>query len=393
MAEFPLLLIKSLDSKETYGFVNHYESLIWTRTCTCTGDFELVAPYSLNNYNLLKVDRIVVRNSERRQFSDGFDYDRFPMIITRVYISESNNEKKIIVSGRQYLYMFHRRVLKSTINFYQTPELNILKMIRETSVANYTTADRVIFDEIRYYGHPDIWISSERFQSTGDYVDELISNYVEKSNGKFFIYPGTNRNNGNRVIVAELTKGNDRSVLQTEFPRIIISSENGDISQSAYERDISEYANYFVVAGEGEGSARTVYESYANGESIQTGANLREIFVDARDLEKDSLTTSQYKDVLLSKGNINIAESHRDKQSIFPDVNSNKYKYDVDYFLGDIITIKTDLFYQNAIVEAITQSFSVDGLVEIPKLKMIGNTFYVGGTEIDKFVLDKDNLA
>lgn len=64
--------------------------------------------------------------------------------------------------------------------------------------------------------------------------------------------------------------------------------------------------NYAYVLGEGEGSERVQVTV-----DQRAGAELRELYVDARDLQRDDLTLEQYQDVLRARGAEKLAEARR----------------------------------------------------------------------------------
>ena len=118
----------------------------------------------------------------------------------------------------------------------------------------------------------------------------------------------------------------------------IFSQEWDNLKSFSYEYADKDYRNYAVVAGEGESTARqfvTVDQS--------NGGKRREIFVDARDLQKDEdETTGEYAARLKRRGEEKLAEykvvEHCDAEI---DTQSS-LQYMVDFDLGDICTIKED---------------------------------------------------
>ena len=79
--------------------------------------------------------------------------------------------------------------------------------------------------------------------------------------------------------------------------------------------------------------------------SIQSGFSRRELFIDARDLQRDSdpdkpMTAEEYAEALRNRGQEKLAE-HKIVQSFNVTVRATDatYNYKTDYFLGDTVTV------------------------------------------------------
>lgn len=142
-------------------------------------------------------------------------------------------------------------------------------------------------------------------------------------------------------------KGADRSTEQITNPHIIFSKAFRNVNTQSYVDDKSNFKSVAYVAGEGEGSNRTILRLNDN----LSGFKRREIFFDARDLQstyKDendnevTLTPSQYQALLQERGFNRLAEYGR-VQTFKSDSDSNsQYTFEEDYFLGDKTTSRND---------------------------------------------------
>ena len=131
--------------------------------------------------------------------------------------------------------------------------------------------------------------------------------------------------------------------------KVIFSDDLGNIKSQSFEVDASDYKNYAYVYGEESGDSRksAIVDIHKDGEQI------RELYVDARDLqteyedesgETQTYTDEEYQELLIERGTQKLA-----------DANANAYTFDFsldpynqiaelgkDYDLGDIIIIKSN---------------------------------------------------
>ena len=84
----------------------------------------------------------------------------------------------------------------------------------------------------------------------------------------------------------------------------LVGQVYGNASGGKIVRDERSWKNYAIVLGEGEGAARI------RQDVDQTGSDaLRELYVDARDLQQDALSEAAYKLVLAQRGREKLAET------------------------------------------------------------------------------------
>lgn len=142
-------------------------------------------------------------------------------------------------------------------------------------------------------------------------------------------------------------KGLDRSTRQAANKRVIFAREFDNINRQTYIDDKSSYRTTAYVAGEGEGTARTVLKLK---DSLK-GYARREVFFDARDLQSKytdengneiTVPPTEYNKLLLQRGENRISEYIR-VQSFASDIDLNsQFLFGKDYALGDIISMRND---------------------------------------------------
>lgn len=137
-------------------------------------------------------------------------------------------------------------------------------------------------------------------------------------------------------------RGTDRSTEQTIRDAVIFSKEFDNVLSQNYTDDKSDFKNTVIIAGEGEGTART---KLVVGDE-NTGRKRREMFVDARDLQSSSeettMTPEEYENILIERAKNKQAEYVR-VQSFETDIDYNsQFQYQLDYWTGDTVTLRND---------------------------------------------------
>lgn len=146
----------------------------------------------------------------------------------------------------------------------------------------------------------------------------------------------------------------------------VYSDEFGTLPNLQILDDYSEFKNYVIIAGEGEGSARTI-----TSVGTATGGDRYELFVDARDLQKENLTQAEYIETLQARGVDKLREY----------VKSTSFKFNLlitEGNIGDLVTCiskKLDL-------EFIVKITNVTARYEKDRPPFL--TFTVGNDEIIK---------
>ena len=138
-----------------------------------------------------------------------------------------------------------------------------------------------------------------------------------------------------QALFFEVYEGVDRTEEQEENSRVTFSNVYFNIDKPRYQENETNYKNYAIVCGAGEGLNRTIVEvDRTNGE------DRRELLVDARDLSQGEQTAEQYKAVLTQRGHDKLDEHNRIKSFEAGIKSSSQFKYTEDWNLGDIVTGK-----------------------------------------------------
>ena len=161
-----------------------------------------------------------------------------------------------------------------------------------------------------------------------------------------------------KKLIFEVIEGMDRTVEQTLNDPVEFSTDLEDLLSSSYYSNDQDKKSVALVQGEGDGASR---KSVVSGDNTTKGLGRRELYVDARDLQKKSLdedgsevvlTDSEYNKVLTQRGDDKLAENKTTETfeaqiRVFGDV---QYEFGVDYQKGDKITMRDNQL--NVVVSA-----------------------------------------
>ena len=135
---------------------------------------------------------------------------------------------------------------------------------------------------------------------------------------------------------ADRTIGNAEGNTPVQF-----SVSMNNLASSTYIEDDTEYCSTGIVAGEGEGSLRTIVEV---GDTEASGMDRIEFYVDARDLQSVTddtvLTEEEYAEVLSNRG-----YSYMEDRTSFSSMDgtiidgASSYVYGKDFFNGDYVSV------------------------------------------------------
>ena len=118
-----------------------------------------------------------------------------------------------------------------------------------------------------------------------------------------------------------------------------------------------------IVGGAGDGANR-IYVTVGGG----TGFDLREVFLDAKDINKDQLTDAQYLEALKTRGQEYLNENkvlENFEAEAEADVN---FIYGKDYDLGDVVTVKKKKWNtaQNLRITELCEVYEYGGMYVVP---------------------------
>lgn len=376
------------------GVVDNYQSLIWAKRYIDFGDCEIYAPATETNLEIFQLDNYIMRE----------DDDMVCRIESVELETDAESGNYLIVTGTDCRKILNQRIVWKTTSFTGTAE-NFIRRLITQNIISPTDSDRVIprFVLGEYYGF-DIWVSLQTsYEPIGDKIAEICRMY---GYGFKVTFDGTN-------FVFDVYKGVDRSFAQTENPYVVFSSDFDNLKSSKYLIDKKEYASIALVGGSGEGKDRLM--TMVNT-SIDSGINRYEIFVDAKSTSKsityedlieaysggtistvsgtvyysvdgqriatlDSASEPQNAELLDVPYYTLLGEAGEEELAKRKTLTTfegeiepqNTYVYKTDYYLGDIVQIKSEFGIERAarIVEVV-ESYDNEGYSLVPTYEYEG---------------------
>lgn len=291
---------------ELQGVIDGYSSLRWRRRYFEPGEFELHCPATAENLALLRPNNIVHR-LDRKEAA----------IIEGVSVEG----EEITATGRMGPSMLDRRIITPTINFSGKVEDAMRKIVTE----NRPPSNLAL-------GSAAGLTPTATFQATGKNVLTTCTALARSAPLGFRVRLDVPE----KRWIFECYDGADRSVTQHDRPYVLFSDEFRNIVNPKYEINTTGAANYAYVAGQGSGENRVIVTVDQTG-----GAPLRELWVDARDLQQaEGQTLNDYKAQLTQRGLEKLAETARVENFSADAVDTANFAYLTDWDLGDIVSFE-----------------------------------------------------
>lgn len=334
--------INASDYEQT-AVIDSFISLVVNRRFFTSNDFELKLGLSMENLTNLKIGNAI-------RIDSVFYYINFSNV-------EDLKTGILVVKGVSFFGLLNQRIIWENYSNNARPELiardlllrhvitpiDISRKIAQISVADdiNLTSSGILYQNS--YGMIREAIESLAQTYGFGFKEEYVDPYIPHSKITF-------------------SKGRDLSD-SVEF-----TTDSENVLNESYEASDFDERNVALVAGEGEGSVRTLV-TVGSG----AGLNRKELYVDARDLQSEKeddtqMTATEYKQALIERGRLKLT----DQQAILIldgdiDVRNQLYEYKVDYDLGDTVRRSSPTFnlaYNAQITEI--QEIYENGLQIVP---------------------------
>ena len=298
---------------ELQGVIDGYSSLRWRRRFFEPGEIELHCPATAENLVLLRPENIIHR-LDRQEAA----------IIEGATVEGTDNGDEITATGRMGSSQLARRVITPTINFSGTVEDAMRKIVSDNAITARPLPHLAL-------GSAAGLTPACTFQATYKTVLSVCEALAKAAPLGFRVrldVPG-------KQWIFEVYDGTDRTVTQHDRPYVLFSDEFRNITGPEYTRNSTGYCNYAIVGGEGEGANRVIVEvDQTNGE------DRRELWVDAKDLQKGDLSDADYRAQLAQRGTEKLAEAAQSESFAAAAVDTGNFQYLTDWDLGDIVSFE-----------------------------------------------------
>lgn len=238
----------------------------------------------------------------------------------------------ISATGRQAKAILGKRIINEQTQLANDLKTTVYSLVNKHAGANVTAQNRRILglETVASTVAETTGATQVSYENLLTFTDELLKS---KECGAEIYIDGT-------ALKYRVYKGEDKS------ETVIFSQMFDNLLSSAYSVDESNYKNYAYIGGEGEGTGRV----FANVGVFNSGIDLCEVFVDARDISskyKDesgvehTADAQTYKGWLQERGVIALAEYSRvETFNGDIDTTNNTYVFGVDYYLGDRVRVQ-----------------------------------------------------
>lgn len=338
------MLLKSLDiyvykldddgTFDSIGEINKYTSLMWPDKYNGYTSFELNAPVTPENRNMIKKGNIIWCGGNNACIIEIIQSDM-----------DENGQKTYKVKGRTLEMLLTTRIIWGTyscVNKYSSTAM--YEIVNKQCVNPSDSYRKIPFLECAEDEQLGKVIS---FQKTGGEVYDAVESIATDAELGFDVLFRPRE----KKLIFKVTEGVDRTALPMSGDAsslVIFSTDLEDILTSQYYTNDQDVKTLAYVAGEGDGADRTHVTS---GDSMSKGFLRREMFVDARDLQSEvsaedgtivQISDDDYRDMLNDRGTEKLAEcitteSFEAKMRVIGNI---QYKYGVDYDKGDKVIIQ-----------------------------------------------------
>lgn len=207
-------------------------------------------------------------------------------------------------------------------------------------------------------------------QTTGDEIGEFLSSLLKEYECSITL----TYNYIDKVFELKVQKGLDRTSENAPTLNVepaIFNQSWGHFKHLKVVTDTSNYKNYAVVSGSGEGEQRkTVTVDKSNGETMQR------LYVDARDLQqKEGMSTQDYLDILATRGTEKLSKHNKILNIDFELIDGLVYKenFDLgdkcDIILKDMGEFQSRIIGINEVIKENRQELNVIFGDKVPKIK------------------------
>lgn len=287
------------------GLVEIFSSLRWRRRYFQPGEFELHLRPTTENILLFAEDNIIARRDAQEAG-----------IVESIEIADED----LKINGRFLSSLLDRRIVWTKTTLNTTAEVAM-----RTLVSNMSPIPHLELGLLKGF------TETLEMQVTYKNVADTLTKIAKVSNTGYIV----RFDRVNKKLLFECFQGIDRSANQSVNPRAIFSEEFDNVTDSKYTLATENLKTVALVGGEGEGDAR-ILVTLGNA----TGMARREIFVDAKDLKKDTMTDTEYKAILTQKG-LETLSSAVKTETFESNVNlQSNLIYKIDFNLGDVVTCR-----------------------------------------------------
>jgi hypothetical protein len=297
------------------GEVDNYLSFSFVRRYHSPGEFQLVTNRKVQNADKLNINQMVML---------GGDKYKTGIIKYKEIKTNDKGEEILTVKGYTLGAITRQRITIPPDGL----AYDIQEADGETAMKHYVQRNCLDIPGMEF---PNLVIApnknrgeSIRWQSRYKNLEEELEQISRLSNLGWHIYLDFDL----KVLIFDIYKGRNFSASQQINPPVIFSPRFENVKSQEYTDSLIGFANYAIVAGQGEGVDRTVVMTGSDA----TGIDKHVIFVDARDIENSV--------DLIQRGEVKLSEHQRTISFQSEILSSGPFQYQKDWDVGDIVTVQ-----------------------------------------------------
>lgn len=374
MRQIPYVEIRDLNTRNILGVIEGAE-IFFEYAAHGVGAFEIYCSSTPNSRRLLVKDNLVTLPNAVSENEDNV------WVINKV--QKTNDEtggRFIIASGTEAKSLVNRRIIRYTTVLNKGKNLvsEVKEKLFNPNLISPKTENRRLGGFV--FGSSSI---SKTIEDTTQVSWGNLFDYTEEFYLKYNVAAKTRLNKSSKEFVYTIYEGEDK------HNKVIFSSANENLLSSEYVEDYANYKTSVIVGGEvgkDENGNETGVRSVVEIPSAETGYARREVFIDARDLqseyedengEKQTMSTADYNSALKERGLEKQVAEHSAEITFNGDIDttSTRFKFGVDFYLCDIVSIRNDYEKKNVPVKVVKfiRVQNDDGYKEYFESEEVGN--------------------
>lgn len=331
------IYVYRLDNAGTFdaiGEINQFTSLMWPDKFNGHATFELWAPITQENKELIKKGNILWCGGDNAAIIEIIQSD-----------VNDKGEKTYKVKGRTLEMFLTTRIIWGTYSCSNKYSSTVMyEIVNENCVNPTKAARRIPFLECA----EDEQVGKQiAYQKTGGEVYEALTTLASDADIGFCVLFRPRE----KKLIFKVIEGVDRSIMPAstfDANPVIFSTDLEDILKSSYYTNDQDVKSVALVAGEGEGSER---KKVISGDDASEGFLRRELYVDARDLQSEvfnndgstsSIPEDEYEAMLNNRGDEKLSECVVTEtfDATMRVAGNVQYVYGVDYNKGDKVIVQ-----------------------------------------------------
>lgn len=361
-----------------------YESLIWTMRFQEAGDFEMTMPIDLDALNNISVGNYLFCDLF---YNKSLDKGSIMVIETMELTGDSDNGKKIKISGRDLKSILDRRIIWGQKKYNKDDNVfdAVFELIDENVINPETwtvtyqdggsgqTITRTVNSGSRYI--PDfICVEShglETFTSDIQYKGEGLYDVITSLCSEYGFGWDVLYNFGTGKMELGLKSRIDKSWDQNDNIPLIFSPKFDNLKSSNYVESSTTEKTAALIIGEGD-EYNVMYSAVDISEETLIGLDRKEIAISATDISRKEDDGTEYGNVsyikmLDTRGN-DVLKENQYTQIYEGTVNTILgYEYLTDYNIGDICEIVNEYGIESKVlIDEIVLSVSSNEINIIP---------------------------